>query len=149
MDIQHQIKQSQFKSAKQKAHVNLIYTFNYLSYSMKNMFKEYQIYYQHYNVLKILKGAGGKALCNNDILEVMLDKTRDLTRLIDKLEEFKWVTKRTNPENKRSVMIQLTELGLEKTLEIESKVEKWIDNYTYLTNEECEQLSSLLDKFRG
>lgn len=94
MDIQQQIKQPQFKSAKQKAHVNLIYTFNYLSYSMKIVFKEYQIFYQHYNVLKILKGAGGKALCNNDILDVMLDKTRDLTRLIDKLEEFKWVTKK-------------------------------------------------------
>lgn len=57
--------------------------------------------------------------------------------------------KKTNPQNKRSVMIQLTELGLTKTLEIESKVEKWIDDYTYLTNEECEKLSNLLDKFRG
>jgi DNA-binding MarR family transcriptional regulator len=149
MDIQHQIKQSQFKSSKQKAHINLIYTFNYLSYSMKNIFKEYKIFYQHYNILKILKGSGGKPLCNNEILDVMLDKTRDLTRLIDKLEEFKWVTKKTNPENKRSVMIQLTHLGLTKTQEIESKVEKWIEDCTYLTDEECENLSFLLDKFRG
>ena len=149
MEIQQQIKQSQFKSSKQKAHINLIYTFNYLSYGMKNVFKEYQIYYQHYNVLKILKGANGKALCNNEILDVMLDKTRDLTRLVDKLEEFQWVTKKINPQNKRSVMIQLTDLGLLKTLEIESKVETWINHNTGLNEVECEQLSLLLDKLRG
>jgi DNA-binding MarR family transcriptional regulator len=149
MDIQSDIKQSHFKSPQQKVHINLIYTYNYISNQMRNIFRSHNILYQHFNVLKILKGAGGRALCNNEILDVMLDKTRDLTRLVDKLESMGWVTKQINPINKRSVMIKLTEEGNKFTVSMEKKIEEWMMVNTNLTNEECDHLSILLDKIRG
>ena len=149
MDIQSDIRQSHFSSPQQKVQINLIYTYNYISLQMRKIFQSYDILYQHYNVLKILKGAGGRPLCNNEILDVMLDKTRDLTRLVEKLEKMGWVTKDINPNNKRSVMIKLTPKGLKYTKTIEQTVENWIVNNTRLSAEECELMSKLLDKIRG
>jgi DNA-binding MarR family transcriptional regulator len=148
MDIQSDIKQPHFKSPKQKVQVNLIYTFNHFNILTRNLFKKHNMLYQHFNILKILKGAGGKAMCNNEILGVMLDKNSDLTRLVSKLEGMGFVTKVVNPINKRSVLIKLTKAGLSFTLDVESEIEDWIEENTNLTYEECDQLSALLDKIR-
>jgi DNA-binding MarR family transcriptional regulator len=149
MKINDQIKQEKFASSKQKSIINLIYTFNYFDSNMRQILSKYDILYQHYNVLKILKGAKGTPLTHTQILNVMLDKTRDLTRLIDKLENKGYVKRKVNQENKRSVFINLTDGGLEKTLEIEKDMEKWVESANFLSESESEKISDLMDKMRG
>ncbi len=149
MSISSDIKQERFFSPKQKALINIFYTFGQLDAEVKNIVGCYDILPQHFNVLKILKGAQGKPVTPGYILDVMLDKTRDLTRLVDKLVKLGYVKRQVNEENRRSILLTLSKLGLEKTNEIDAKVNAFILSKIHLEDEECEVLSSLLDKLRG
>ena len=79
----------------------------------------------------------------------MLDKGRDLTRLVDKLEESGFVNREVSDENKRSINIYLTPEGLEFTLTLEKEIFVWVKSIANLTEEEAETLSQLLDKMRN
>lgn len=129
--------------------INLIYTSNYFRDSHYSVFKPYDIQMQHFNILRILNGKHPEPATPGYIKEVMLDKGRDLTRLIDKLEGMGWVSRTICPENKRKIHVNLTHEGIEKVKVISSKLDTLDDGMKYLTEEEYEQLSRLLDKMRG
>jgi DNA-binding MarR family transcriptional regulator len=149
MNIQEVIKQSKFESPYLKAFVNLLYTHNYMAHIHIQLFAPYDLLPQHYNVLKIIKGKHPEPVTPKQVLEVALDKGRDLTRLVDKLEEQGLVKRRNSERNKRSIEIMLTDYGLEFTLELEKKVSNWMVDVCNLTDEESETLSALLDKMRN
>ena len=148
MDIASEIKQQNFFSAQQKVVINVLYTSNFMDSEIKEIVQVEGILPQHFNVLKILKGSSPQSVTPGYLLEVMLDKTRDLTRLVDKLVAKGWVIREPNKDNKRSMLLSLTSKGMKKTLEIEEKVNDWITKNTNLNPEECELLSGLLDKLR-
>ncbi|HOY14859.1 MAG TPA: winged helix DNA-binding protein [Saprospiraceae bacterium] len=148
MSIEEDINQQKFFSPKQKATINVIYTFNYLDGGLKCIVKAHDILPQHFNILKILKGAHPNPVTPGVLLDVMLDKTRDLTRLTNKLVKMGWVVRKANEDNRRSMLISLTEKGLRRTIEIEEEVNEWILNNVHLPDGECEKLSNLLDNLR-
>lgn len=149
MDIEKVIKQNKFQNSYHKAMINLIYTSNYFRDSHMSVFKPFDIQSQHFNILRILNGRHPEPATPGHIKEVMLDKGRDLTRLIDKLESMGWVQRTVCPENKRKIHINLTSEGLEKVDVISSRLDAQYDKMKYLAEEEYEQLSRLLDKMRG
>ncbi len=148
-DIKSAIKQSKFKSITEKVFVNILYTSNWLRDLQTPIFKEFGLQAQHFNVLKIVKGKHPKPSSPGEILDVMLDKGRDLTRLVDKLVKLEMLERRTCPTNRRKVDIFITEKGIEQTQKIEEKIERLFKNIQSLSNEEAEQLSFLLDKLRS
>ncbi len=149
MDIEKVIKQTKFQNSYHKALINLIYTSNYFRDSHHSVFKPYDIQTQHFNILRILNGKHPDPATPGYIKEVMLDKGRDLTRLIDKLEGMGWVSRTICPENKRKIHVNLTHEGLEKVKEISSNLDLLDNGMKHLTEEEYDHLSRLLDKMRG
>ncbi|MFM2395279.1 MAG: hypothetical protein RLZZ546_3262 [Bacteroidota bacterium] len=146
MDINSLIKQSKFSSANHKAYVNLMYTYYFFNSKHCALLKEKEILPQHYNILKIIKGKHPEPVTPSHILDVMLDKTRDITRLVDKLEKLGYVSRSQKLSNKRFIEISMTDLGLEKIKELEDVVTNHLTHK--LSEEESELLSSLLDKMR-
>ena len=120
MNIQQLIKQSKFESPQQMAYINLLYTYYYFHEKHCALLKPYGILPQHYNVLKIVKGRHPNPVTPSHILDVMLDKKRDLTRLVDKLVDLGLLHRSQSPENKRYIHILLPEAGLELTLKLEA-----------------------------
>ena len=60
MRIEEAIHQTKpFRNARHKATVNIIYTNNWVQEQIKCELKPYGITMQQYNVLRVLKGAGG------------------------------------------------------------------------------------------
>jgi DNA-binding MarR family transcriptional regulator len=149
VDIEKVIKQTKFQNSYHKALINLIYTSNYFRDSHHSVFKPYDIQTQHFNILRILNGKHPDPATPGYIKEVMLDKGRDLTRLIDKLEGMGWVSRTICPENKRKIHVNLTHEGLEKVKEISSNLDLLDNGMKHLTEEEYDHLSRLLDKMRG
>jgi DNA-binding MarR family transcriptional regulator len=147
--IEKEIKQEKFKNPYQKAMVNLIFTSNWLNDKMKSSFKPYDLTSQQYNVLKILKGRYPDPAAAGDIKDVMLDKTPDLTRLIDRLIKKELVSRRTCEHNRRKVDILISEKGvaLIEKIEVEFKGDKVM--FDGLSSKEASALSDLLDKIRG
>jgi len=149
MELKEEIKQVHFSSPRQKAFINVIFTNNHLNAWTKDIFARYDLLSQHFNILKIIKGVYPNPVTPADIIAVMLDKTRDLTRLIYKLESRKWINRKVNKLNKRSINITLTEEGLQIVKQIEEEINTITQSKTNLNDEECELLNRLLDKMRG
>ncbi len=149
MEIGKVIKQKSFASSSTKAMINIQYTANLALQSVNKIFKPFGIQNQHFNILRIIKGKHPKPVCPGEIKEVMLDKGRDLTRLLDKLEKEGLLTRKINSSNRRMIDIQLSQKGLTMLEKLNQKVDQWHKETNHMTEEEAEQLSNLLDKFRG
>ncbi len=149
MKIDKEIKSS-FQDNHHKAYINLIYTANEVGTLTKKLFKTVDITLQQYNVLRILRGNSPKPLNPGAIKAVMLDKSPDLTRLIDRLLLKKLVVRDTCEKNRRKIDIKITKEGLALLTQLDPLVKKKQEQITEkLTDEEACQLSDLLDKLRG
>ena len=146
--LEAEIKQETFDSDIQKATLNVMYTSNYIRDKTLPFFKDYGILQQHYNVLRIVRGKKGEPVSPGKIIEVMLDKGRDLTRLVDKLVKVGYLERKVCSSNRRKVDIFITEHGLDITSKIERRINDWYSQLG-LSATEAEQLNTLLDKLRS
>ncbi|MBK8346262.1 MAG: MarR family transcriptional regulator [Saprospiraceae bacterium] len=149
MEIEKVIQQTYFKDKYHKAVVNLYYTSNFFRDAHMPIFAQYDIQGQHYNVLRILRGKHPEPVSPGYIKEVILDKGRDLTRLIDKLVSLGLVDRYTCPENRRKMNIRLTDTGLDILAKVSDALTLKDTTLRHLTDEEYDQLSTLLDRMRG
>ena len=146
--LEEAIKQSNFQSQTQKAVLNILYTSNHISESTTPFFKENGILQQHYNVLRIVRGKNGEPASPGQIIEVMLDKGRDLTRLVDKLVKLGYLRRGNSATNRRKVEIFITELGLEITEKISVQLTEFYKKLD-IDEDQAQQINELLDKIRG
>ena len=149
MKIEEEIKQKTFKSAHQKAYINTIYTANWLQLRQSANFKPYGITLPQYNVLRILRGQYPTPATVNLLIERMLDKTSNASRIVDKLEAKELVTRKQCPADRRTVDILITDKGLKLLQEMDEVEGGELVGVRNLSAEEAEQLSLLLDKVRG
>lgn len=150
MKIHEAIKQNKFATNVDMAIVNIVYTSNWLHDSQKKFFTKHNIKAQHYNILRILKGRHPAAASPGEIKEVMLDKSPDLTRLIDKLVVQKLVERYMCEENRRKVDVFITDKGISLLKLIAEDMKEVNDVWkSKLSEVEAGKLSDLLDKLRN
>ena len=149
MKFEDQIQQTKFRNNFIKAILNLKYTASWYNAMEVEVFKKYGILAQHFNVLRIVKGAQPDPVSPGKILEVMLDSGRDLTRLVDKLVKLGLLSRSTCPSNRRKVDINITEEGVKLTDAVSEEIDAFVDGLGSLNDEESQQLSTLLDKLRN
>jgi DNA-binding MarR family transcriptional regulator len=149
MKIEEEIKQKKFKSAEQKALINLIYTSNWLQAKQQDFFKSFGITGQQFNIMRILRGQHPNSISATEIKSRMLDRNSDVSRLLDRLMLKNLIAKSTCPSDKRATDVSITDEGLELLKVIEKKEKEGAAPVLALSDEEAEQLSNLLDKSRG
>jgi len=149
MRISEEIKQTTFDNVYLKAFINVIFTGNFLRHLQHKTLKPYGITIQQFNVLKILKGKHPIAMQAGEIKKVMLDKSPDLTRLINRLIKNGWVKRGKSKTSGREVAITITNSGLEFIKKVEKVALKDVELMNNLSETEAELLSNLLDKVRG
>lgn len=147
--IDEEIKQTKpFVSSQAKAVVNLLFTYGWVTERFRDIMSPFGLTIQQYNVLRILRGAGGP-MSTNAIRDRMLDRMSDTSRLVDRLEKKKLVRKSTCPADKRLVDVVITPEGQEKLLKMD-QLEPGMSAITQaLSDEQAEQLSHLLDCLRN
>ena len=149
MSLEKEIKQTKpFSSKKEKAIVNIIYTNNWIFLNYSKNLKKYDISNQQYNVLRILNGQNGKPITINEIIERMLDKMSNASRLIDKLLAKGLVSREQRQGNRRACDVILTEKGKSFLEEVKTDMNLNEDKMSPLTDEEFDTLNELLDKMR-
>jgi DNA-binding MarR family transcriptional regulator len=149
MDIREEIKSSGFISTFHQAIVNIYFTSNWIIERQNPHYQAYDLLPQHFNVLVILRGKAPLPCSAKEIKEILLDKGRDLTRLVDKLVRMGLVRREVNPENRRQMHIWLTEDGLALVSELDEKIMQEIRSIDCLSQEESQELNRLLDKIRS
>lgn len=148
MGLEEDIKQKKFQSQHQKAGINIIYTYNFLSEKMRKHFSTHKLTQQQFNVLRILRGSNPNPLSTLQIRDRMLDKMSDTSRIVDRLLKKKLVSKQVCSNDKRLVDVCITKEGLALLAKMDHSEMDLSKILANLTEVEAEQLNSLLDKVR-
>ena len=98
-----------FASAADEAVVTLLGTADRVRTALSRVVEAHGITLQQYNVLRILRGAGGEGLPTLDIASRMIEHSPGITRLLDRLEARKLVRRVRCPEDRRQVLCHATE----------------------------------------
>ena len=149
MSIEQDIQQKNFSDPYQKVLVNLMYTHSWLTAQLSQLLKPHDLTGAQYNVLRILRGQHPNPATVNLIMDRMIDKMSNASRLVDKLEAKKLVDRHVCPRDRRAVDVVITQRGLDLLTVIDAEMLVWRNVLKGLNEPEANQLSDLLDKLRG
>ncbi|TXC75573.1 MarR family winged helix-turn-helix transcriptional regulator [Luteibaculum oceani] len=149
MKIEEAIKQKKFSSEVQRAQINILYTASFLNSVHSQLFKEYDLSAQQYNVLRIINGQDPKPASVQLINERMIDASSNVSRIVDKLVAKKWVTRTTCRRDRRQVDIKITPKAKELIAEVHEQFQERFKVLDEIPTNELELLNDTLDKMRG
>jgi DNA-binding MarR family transcriptional regulator len=149
-NIVQELKQTKpFPSKAQEVAVGLLRTADVLRRLVGAVVEPMGITVQQYNVLRILRGAGENGLPTLDIAERMIETTPGITRLIDRLETKKLVSRERCPTDRRQVFCRITKSGLTLLDQLDTPmIEAANSALGHLKKHELASLIDLLDRTR-
>ena len=128
----------------------IITTGHWITDEVTRALKKFDITEPQFNVLRILKGAKGKPLTVSGIQKHMVQRSSNVTRIIDKLIRKKLVTRKECPTNRRKMDISITREGIEKldllNEEVQTLHEPFLDK---LNDDELTTLKNLILKLKS
>ena len=148
MKFEEEIAQKEFNNEHQKAMLNIYFTSAWMNNHRKEYFKQFDITFQQYNILRILRGQNPKPSTVNLLKERMIEKMSDTSRLVDRLQLKGLITRKSNTTDKRAVDIFISERGLSLLAEVDKTIHNLESTLRNLSVEEAQTLNFLLDKIR-
>ena len=149
MKLTDLIKQPRFSSAAQEAMMNVLVTSSWILQNVAETVEPFGITPAQYNVLRILRGSYPSKLTCGDIRDRLLDRTPDVTRLLNRLERSDLIERERADYDRRVVEVSITDKGLETLSRLQDAVDEMERRLMrHLTPEEHEQLSVLLERLR-
>ncbi len=149
MEIGKEIKQSKFKNEYQKVLINILFTSGWLSSKHNSNLKPFGISSQQYNLLRILRGQYPNPATVNLLIDRMLDKNSNASRLVEKLRLKKLVERAICPEDRRAVNVIITQKGLDLLEELDKEELSLLKDMKNISEKEAAIINQLLDKMRG
>ena len=133
-----------------KAILQIIKTGHWITDSVSQELKEYGITEPQFNVLRILRGRKGVPATVQQIQKEMVQKSSNVTRIIDKLLKRGLVNRMECPNNRRKMDITITKKGTELLTVLGKKVFQFHGPMAQnLNEEEAETLTNLILKLKG
>ena len=133
-----------------KAIMQIIRTGHWITDSVSQELKEYGITEPQFNVLRILQGRKGKPATVQEIQQDMVQRSSNVTRIIDKLQKRGLVNRQECPANRRKMDITITEGGTELLAILGKKVFQFHGPMAQnLSEQEAETLTKLILKLKG
>ena len=144
------IKQDNFESPAHEAILNVMVTYPWIMGELSAAMAEHDLTPAQYNVLRILRGCHPENATCSYIGERLLDRTPDVTRLLNRLQRAGLIDRRRAAHDRRIVEVCVTDEGLQRL----KKADKPVGDITHrlaatLTEEEHRTLSGLLEKLRS
>ena len=119
-----EIKQTRpFSGPEQEAYLSLGRTWAVLEHALAEALKPHGITPTQYNVLRILRGAGEKGLCRSEVMERMIARVPDATRLLDRMEGVGLIARERDAQDRRFVTTTITAEGLRVLAELEEPIQ--------------------------
>jgi DNA-binding MarR family transcriptional regulator len=150
MSLEQSISQPKFDSEQEKLMINVIYSANLLNLITTRLFKPFDLSPQQYNVLRILRGQKGDSIALMDIEHRMLDKSSNVSRLIDKLISKDLIVRSVSSEDRRRIEILINDNGisvLEKIDLILAKMNSKLKDL--ISDEDAQKTNRILDQLRN
>jgi DNA-binding MarR family transcriptional regulator len=149
MKLEHELKHTKPMEPLQRALLNVLFTASWLDCSINRMLRPYGLTNPQYNILRILRGSHPTGLSVLDIKSRMIDRSSNVSRLVEKLRERGLVERIVHTDDRRMVIVTISEMGGKMLHDIEASgmFEHEVPGKS-LSPKEAEQLAHLLDKFR-
>ncbi|MGI9543882.1 MAG: MarR family winged helix-turn-helix transcriptional regulator [Cyclobacteriaceae bacterium] len=130
-----------------KAILKILITGSKVMDQVTQTLKPFDISEPQFNVLRILRGQKGQPITVFEIQKRMIQRSSNVTRLVDKLLAKDLVSRSICEQNRRKMDIAITPKGLELLKKLDKVVLKLHKPYKErLTDQEAKQLKLLLDK---
>lgn len=150
MSLEEDIKQGKsFENAYEKLMVNVMYTNSWLMEQQNSIFKPFGLTVPQYNVLRILRGAYPEPCTINSLIDRMLDRMSNASRIVDRLESKQLVLRKVSKVDRRAKDVVITDEGLKLLAAADADMYAWIAQFETMENELFEKASDTLDLMRG
>ncbi len=150
MKLEAELKSTKPMQPRQRALLNILFTASWLDCFITRQLRPYGLTNPQYNILRILNGSYPKGLSVLDIKSRMLDRSSNVSRLVEKLRLAGLVERVPHTEDRRMVIVSIAEAGKKVLVEIEQA--RFTDGHGQpgrkLSEAEALELAHLLDKFR-
>jgi DNA-binding MarR family transcriptional regulator len=138
-----------FDSPQQKVFLNLWRTYDRLRMLEDELFGRCDLTAQQYNTLRLLQAADPRRVATLALASRLISRAPDITRLLDKLEERGLIERHRPAENRRTVLVGITPLGVELLDRLADEVRECHDRQLgHLKAGEMKLLVELLRKAR-
>jgi DNA-binding MarR family transcriptional regulator len=142
-------KKKPFEHPSEEAYLNLLRTTAVLYAVIERVFKASGLSEPQYNVLRILRGAGGEGLPSTEIASRMITRVPDVTRLVDRLEAAGLVERHRTAEDRRVVLVKVTGKALKALADLDEPLaQTHRRQMAHMTRKELEELSRIMVKLR-
>ncbi len=135
---------------RQRAVVNILFTASWLDCIIARSLRPHGLTGPQYNILRILKGSYPKGLSVLEIKSRMLDRSSNVSRLVEKLRISGLIERLPHGSDRRMVVVSISDLG-KKTLEdieLPTARKEKNDPGNKMSDAELLELAHLLDRFR-
>jgi len=151
MSLQAEIKKRDpFAVPEQEAFLNIMRTAGVLAGTFQDLLKRHEISPPQYNVLRILRGAGGAGLPSLEITDRMITRVPDITRLVDRLEAAGLATRKRTTADRRVVLVKITARGQKLLARLDGPiVERHQQLMAHLSRAELAEVNRLMVKIRS
>ena len=143
-------KAKRFDSPQQEVYLSLWRTYDRLRAVEDELFARHNLTAQQYNALRLLRAAHPEPVPTLSVAQRLISRAPDITRLLDRLHERGLVARERPPENRRTVMVAITEAGLAFLDQLAGEVRACHDRQLgHLTSADVRTLVDLLRKARA
>ena len=149
MSLKDDIQAKGFHSEQEKSFVNLIYTAALFEANFNKFIKPFGVSSQQYNVLRILRGQFPNSMSSGDLHSRMIHKMSNASRLVDKLVEKGYVIRVVNANDKRNILVSITDLCLRLVIDLDKEVAAFQKTSINLPSSKLKDLNLILDELRS
>ncbi len=146
--LEKELKTKAFHTEQIKSNLNIMFTSNWINNQVSTLLKPYKLTPEQFNILRILKGQHPNKICQKEILERMIAKQSNITLMIKKLKEKKYIEVLRSSIDKREYVISITDSALAVLVDIDKVFSIEMPKVNKLSVSEAFHLNSLLDKLR-
>lgn len=111
--LKQRLKQKRFESAAQEVILNALVTSDFLIHRLSDICEQFGISHSQYNVLRILRGVFPDGYPRYEIADRMLERSPDVTRLLDRMASMKLIVRGRSTEDNRLSVATITSRGLD------------------------------------
>lgn len=150
MKLEAELKNSRPMPPRQRAMLNVLFTASWIDCLLHRQLRPFGLTHPQYNILRILNGSAPNGLSVLDIKSRMIDRSSNVSRLVEKLRQAGLAERVPHSGDRRMVVVTISAQGKQLLVDIENAVFTDPQNMPGkgLTEAQAAEMADLLDKFR-
>ena len=145
--LRRRIAQTRFEGPHHEALLNLLVAASHLQAGYDLVFSGHDLTRGQYNVLRILRGVHPEGCPRCEIVQRMIDRAPDVTRLIDRLESQGLAERLASESDRRLSITRITRKGLRLLKRIQPEVDRVEQGIgSRLSTDEARELSRICER---